>query len=142
MHGACLRYGKFSSMTAPIKKSATSARAIDPACQQTPPISDIGETRNSTGDYFRYIFGNRLYYFVRRIYEATINNIRRYLIRCGYLPHRWGISLFTPPPGSRVRRPVGHSTCMSVLARRSAIIGSIVQPKRPCLGAATAGGVT
>ena len=46
-------------------------------------------------------------------------------------------SLFTPPPGSRVRRLVGHSTCMSVLARRRAIMGSIVQPKRSCLGAAT-----
>ena len=32
---------------------------------------------------------------------------------------------------------VGHSTCMSVLARRRAIMGSIVQPKRSCLGAAT-----
>ena len=32
---------------------------------------------------------------------------------------------------------VGHSTCMSVLARRRAIVGSIVQPKRSCLGAAT-----
>ena len=29
---------------------------------------------------------------------------------------------------------VGHSTCMSVLARRRAIMGSIVQPKRSCLG--------
>ena len=32
---------------------------------------------------------------------------------------------------------VGHSTCMSVLERRRAIMGSIVQPKRSCLGAAT-----
>ena len=32
---------------------------------------------------------------------------------------------------------VGHSTCMSVLARRRAIMGSIVLPKRSCLGAAT-----
>ena len=32
---------------------------------------------------------------------------------------------------------VGHSTCMSVLARDRAIMGSIVQPKRSCLGAAT-----
>ena len=32
---------------------------------------------------------------------------------------------------------VGHSTCMSVLARRRAIVGSIVQPKRSCLGAVT-----
>ena len=32
---------------------------------------------------------------------------------------------------------VGHSTCMSVLARRRAIMGSIVQPKRSCLGAST-----
>ena len=32
---------------------------------------------------------------------------------------------------------VDHSTCMSVLARRRAIVGSIVQPKRSCLGAAT-----
>ena len=36
---------------------------------------------------------------------------------------------------------VGHSTCMSVLARRRAIMGSIVQPKRSCLRAVTAGGV-
>ena len=32
---------------------------------------------------------------------------------------------------------VGHSTCMSVLAPRRAIMRSIVQPKRSCLGAAT-----
>ena len=30
---------------------------------------------------------------------------------------------------------VGHSTCMSVLARRRAIMRSIVQPKRSCLDA-------
>ena len=29
---------------------------------------------------------------------------------------------------------IGHSTCMSVLARRRAIMRSIVQPKRSCLG--------
>ena len=35
---------------------------------------------------------------------------------------------------------VGHSTYMSVVARRRAIMGSIVQPKRSCLGAATGTG--
>lgn len=31
MHGACLRYGKSSSEIAPIRKSATSARLMEPA---------------------------------------------------------------------------------------------------------------
>ena len=55
----------------------------------------------------------------------------------GYFTHRWGILLFTPTPRSQSEDSVGHSTCMSVLARRRAIMGSIVQPKRSCLGAAT-----
>ena len=67
------------------------------------------------------------------------------------IPHRWAnslptnrILLFCPPVGyffiypttwiSRQKTPVGHSTSMSVLARRRAIMGSIVQPKRSCLG--------
>lgn len=32
MHGVFLRYGKSSSSTAPIRKSATSARVMEPAC--------------------------------------------------------------------------------------------------------------
>ena len=36
----------------------------------------------------------------------------------------------------RVMMMMMMSTCMSVLARRRAIMGSIVQPKRSCLGAA------
>ena len=43
-----------------------------------------------------------------------------------YLPHHLDLAS---------EDSVGHSTCMSVLARRGAIIGSIVQPKRSCLGA-------
>ena len=43
------------------------------------------------------------------------------------IPHRWA-----KQPVSE--DSVGHSTCMSVLARRMAIMGSIVQPKRSCLG--------
>ena len=35
---------------------------------------------------------------------------------------------------------VGHSTCMGVLGLGLAIMGSIVQPKRSCLRATTAGG--
>ena len=58
--------------------------------------------------------------FTPFLYRSTDQPI---FLRCGYLPHRWGIYLFTPPPGSRARRPVGHSTCMSVLARRRAIMG-------------------
>ena len=46
--------------------------------------------------------------------------------------------LFLPPFYQRVlyssEDSVGHSTCMSVLARRRAIMGSIVQSKRSCLG--------
>ena len=45
-----------------------------------------------------------------------------------YLPHHLDLA----SEGS-----VGHSTCMGVLARRRAITGSTVQPKRSCLGAAT-----
>ena len=45
-----------------------------------------------------------------------------------YLPHHLDLAS---------ENSVGHSTCMSVLARRRVIIGSIVQPKRSCLGAAT-----
>ena len=45
-----------------------------------------------------------------------------------YLPHHLDLAS---------EDSVGHSTCMSVLARRRAIMGSIVQPKRSCLGAAT-----
>ena len=45
-----------------------------------------------------------------------------------YLPHHLDLAS---------EDSVGHSTCMSVLARRRAIMGSIVQPKRPSLGAAT-----
>ena len=45
-----------------------------------------------------------------------------------YLPHHLDLAS---------EDSVGHSTCMSVLARRRAIVGSIVQPKRSCLGAAT-----
>ena len=81
-------------------------------------------------------------------------------------PHRWGkyhtyptaknppttrpltLTLtHQPPHGSppthqhthacTVTDSVGHSTCMSVLERRRAIMGSIVQPKLSCLGAAT-----
>ena len=43
-----------------------------------------------------------------------------------YLPHHLDLALSEDS--------VGHSTCMSVLARRRAIMGSIVQPKRFCLG--------
>ena len=42
-----------------------------------------------------------------------------------YLPHHLDLAS---------EDSVGHSTCMSVLARRRAIMGSIVQPKRSCLG--------
>ena len=42
-----------------------------------------------------------------------------------YLPHHLDLAS---------KDSVGHSTCMSVLARRRAIMGSIVQPKRSCLG--------
>ena len=45
-----------------------------------------------------------------------------------YLPHHLDLAS---------EDSVGHSTCMSVLARRRAIVGSIVQPKRSCLGAVT-----
>ena len=45
-----------------------------------------------------------------------------------YLPHHLDLAS---------EDSVGHSTCMSVLAHRRAIMGSTVQPKRPCLGAAT-----
>ena len=45
-----------------------------------------------------------------------------------YLPHHLDLAS---------EDSVGRSTCMSVLARRRAIMGSIVQPKRSCLGAAT-----
>ena len=45
-----------------------------------------------------------------------------------YLPHHLDLAS---------EDSVGHSTCMSVLVRRRAIMGSIVQPKRSCLGAAT-----
>ena len=45
-----------------------------------------------------------------------------------YLPHHLDLAS---------EDSVGHSTCMRVLARRRAIMGSIVQPKRSCLGAAT-----
>ena len=45
-----------------------------------------------------------------------------------YLPHN---------PDLASEDSIGHSTCMSMLARRRAITGSIVQPKRFCLGAAT-----
>ena len=45
-----------------------------------------------------------------------------------YLPHHLDLAS---------EESVGHSTCMSVLARRRAVMGSIVQPKRSCLGAAT-----
>ena len=34
----------------------------------------------------------------RRAYPRSFSH------RYGYLPHRWGILLFTPPPGSRARR--------------------------------------
>ena len=47
-----------------------------------------------------------------------------------YLPHHLDIAS---------EDSVGHSTCMSVLARRRAIMGSIMQPKRSCLGADTGG---
>ena len=42
-----------------------------------------------------------------------------------YLPHHLDLAS---------EDSVGHTTCMSVLARRRAIMGSIVQPKRSCLG--------
>ena len=42
-----------------------------------------------------------------------------------YLPHHLDLAS---------EDSVGHSTCMSVLARRRAIMESIVQPKRSCLG--------
>ena len=42
-----------------------------------------------------------------------------------YLPHHLDLAS---------EDSVGHSTCMSVLARRRAIMRSIVQPKRSCLG--------
>ena len=42
-----------------------------------------------------------------------------------YLPHHLDLAS---------EDSVGHRTCMSVLARRRAIIGSIVQPKRSCQG--------
>ena len=45
-----------------------------------------------------------------------------------YLPHHLDLAS---------EDSVGHSTCMSVLARGRAIMGSIVQPKQSCLGAAT-----
>ena len=47
-----------------------------------------------------------------------------------YLPHHLDLAS---------EDSVGHSTGMSVLARRRAIMGSIVQPKWSCLGAATGG---
>ena len=47
-----------------------------------------------------------------------------------YLPHHLDLAS---------EDSVGHSACVSVLARRRAIIGSIVQPKRSCLGADTGG---
>ena len=45
-----------------------------------------------------------------------------------YLPHHLDLAS---------EDSVCHSTCMSTLARRRAIMGSIVQPKQSCLGAAT-----
>ena len=45
-----------------------------------------------------------------------------------YLPHHLDLAS---------EDSVGHSTYMSVLARRRAIMGSTVQPKRSCQGAAT-----
>ena len=45
--------------------------------------------------------------------------------RNSYLPHHLDLAS---------EDSVGHSTCMIVLARRRATMGSIVQPKRSCLG--------
>ena len=39
--------------------------------------------------------------FTPFLYRSTDQPI---FLRNGYLPHRWGILLFTPPPGSRARR--------------------------------------
>ena len=36
------------------------------------------------------------------------------VFRNSYLPHRWGILLFTPPPGSRTRR-LGWSQCRAIM---------------------------
>ena len=34
----------------------------------------------------------------------TVYNYKPTILRNSYFPHRWGILLFTPPPGSRARR--------------------------------------
>ena len=64
----------------------------------------------------RYIIINLFYY------EIAIYPTGGVLL---YLPHHLDLAS---------EDSVGHSTCMSVLARRRAIMGSIVQPKRSCLG--------
>ena len=60
----------------------------------------------------------------------------------GYLPHRWAILLFTPPPGSRVRR-LGWSQYMHVCVTVRVSYHGIycAAQKWSCLRAATAGGV-
>ena len=61
----------------------------------------------------------------------------RIFFRYGYFTHRSVFSYLPHHLDLASEDSVGHSTCMSVLARRRAIMGSIVQPKRSCLGAAT-----
>ena len=46
--------------------------------------------------------------------------------RNGYFPHRWGILLFTHHLDLALEDSVGHSTCLSVLARRRVIMGWLV----------------
>ena len=69
-----------------------------------------------------------LKYFFNSIRSGVIRTNTAILSTGGvllYLPHHLDLAS---------EDSVGHSTCMSVLARRRAIMGSIVQPKRSCLG--------
>ena len=75
---------------------------------------------------------------VQRIYRTNICRVQ--LTTTQTLKNIYptgGVFLYLPHhPDLASEDSVGHSTCMSVLARRRAIMGSIVQPKRSCLGAA------
>ena len=68
----------------------------------------------------------------RSLFESAYIYMNTAILSTGgvllYLPHHLDLAS---------EDSVGHSTSTSVLARRRAIMGSIVQPKRSCLGAAT-----
>ena len=88
--------------------------------------------RLAIGKMYKYFFFvSPFWRGVGRSFKDTIKNGMALSPAGGvfsYLPHYLDLAS---------EDSVGHSTCMSVLARRKAIMGSIVQPKRSCLGAAT-----